>query len=93
MNAIKNTRFGSKNESVIVEKYGREYSVEVVKENNKWSIYTPAVEIDAQNRLATSMIDSKISDEIISDVIEYLSEIKWMGLFRKRYIVEVVRNP
>lgn len=92
MNAKKNIRFGSKNESVIVSKDGREYVVEVIKRKDKWSIYTPVVEIDDRTKSVTSTVDSKISDHIVDEVTKYLSEIKWMGIFRKRYIVEVVRS-
>lgn len=91
MNTSSRIHFGSKNESVIVIKNGREFVVEVTLQKNVWSIHTPVVEIDSERKIQISSdVEGALSDQILIEVSNYLKEVKWLGLFRRKYMVEVV---
>jgi len=65
------------------------YRVNVSLANGVWTVYLPGTFGDYHE---IKVLSDEERNEIISRVVEYLSKVRWLGLFSKSYSVQVVEQ-
>lgn len=65
------------------------YRFNVSLEKGVWTVYLPGTFGDCHE---TKVLSEAEQNRIIPRVVEYLKEIKWLGLFKNFYDVRIVDN-
>jgi hypothetical protein len=82
-------RLVAKNEGLLYSDESAKYYFDVVQNGEVWTVFLPCAKGSPGNTYALSKSERSL---ILPRIVDYLKEIKWFGIFQKRYEVNVIEK-
>lgn len=82
-------RLAAMNEGVDYMDDNGTYRFNILLKNKEWKLYVPG---SFGENYEKHKISRDEEDIILDRIIYYLKQVKWLGLFRRKYTVKVIRN-